>query len=73
MRRRRGWVGMRYWHLSEVLSWENGGITTQEHEEGRMKIIFHSGYVEFQMAPRYPADLWDRSSEEGIGSRRHII
>lgn len=38
-----------------------------------MKIIFHSGYVEFQMAPRHPADLWDWSSEEDIGSRRHII
>lgn len=66
MSRAKDWVRMRDRHLSEVLSWANGGITTRDYVEGRVwgwKIEehFHSGYVEFQVALRYPAGLRDWS------------
>lgn len=56
-----------------MLSWVNGGITYQGTWGGKNEGDFHSGYVESQVALRYPAGLWDWSSEEDIGSHRHII
>lgn len=65
-----GWVRDR--HLSGAQLGERRH-RYQRTGGGKNEDNFHSGYVEFQMTLSFPAGIWDWSSGEGIGSRRHII
>lgn len=69
MSRTKDWVWMRGRHLSEALSWVKvaslpGNTGTETFGGWESEDHFHSGYVEFRVAPRYPAGLWDWSSGE---------
>lgn len=61
MSRVEDWMRMRDRHLSEGLTWMKGGITTREQMEGKIggskDDHFHSGYVKFRVALRYPVSL----------------